>query len=275
MSGWSGEFLGFTYDERHSSQLGIVRTSDGSRFNENLLPTQNNRTVAVPGRDETYFFGSDSTQKQFNISFTFERISDLKLEYLREFFGKKEVRPLRFDERGNITWMAKVTASSLKYVPFAANADGSGLCYSGEGTVTFTCYQPFGEEIFVKELKKTAGQEAIGFTKKSNSGLQWTASINGFIEKIAIGSNTIYFDYAGMKSYAKTGGSSDVGIFIDSNSGLVCGIDSEGNKTQKIYNQFITGGTFTKIYENFQIFWPLSDKNIARTATVTYKVLHY
>jgi hypothetical protein len=39
MSEWKGEFLGFTYGGIHSSTLGIVRTSDGSRFNENLLPT--------------------------------------------------------------------------------------------------------------------------------------------------------------------------------------------------------------------------------------------
>jgi hypothetical protein len=36
---FKGDYLGFTYNKRHSSTLGIVRTSDGSRFNENLLPT--------------------------------------------------------------------------------------------------------------------------------------------------------------------------------------------------------------------------------------------
>jgi hypothetical protein len=33
------DFIGFTFNGKHSSELGIVRTSDGSRFNENLLPT--------------------------------------------------------------------------------------------------------------------------------------------------------------------------------------------------------------------------------------------
>jgi hypothetical protein len=39
MSEFKGDFLGFTYNKLHSSELGIVRVSDGSRFNENLLPT--------------------------------------------------------------------------------------------------------------------------------------------------------------------------------------------------------------------------------------------
>jgi hypothetical protein len=33
------DYIGFTFNGRHSSTLGIVRTSEGSRFNENLLPT--------------------------------------------------------------------------------------------------------------------------------------------------------------------------------------------------------------------------------------------
>jgi hypothetical protein len=34
----SSDYIGFTFNNTHSSSLGIVRTSDGSRFNENLLP---------------------------------------------------------------------------------------------------------------------------------------------------------------------------------------------------------------------------------------------
>jgi hypothetical protein len=42
---FKGDYMGFSYGTKadgtpmHSSDLGIVRTSDGSRFNENLLPT--------------------------------------------------------------------------------------------------------------------------------------------------------------------------------------------------------------------------------------------
>jgi hypothetical protein len=33
-----GDFIGFTFGGIHSSKLGLVRVSDGSRYNEDLLP---------------------------------------------------------------------------------------------------------------------------------------------------------------------------------------------------------------------------------------------
>jgi hypothetical protein len=55
---FQGDYMGFTYNKKHSSELGIVRVSDGSRFNENLLPTMQDKTVQVPGGDGMYYFGS-------------------------------------------------------------------------------------------------------------------------------------------------------------------------------------------------------------------------
>ena len=48
-----GDFIGFTYNGFPSSDLGIMRVSDGSRFNENLLPTMQDKTAQVPGGDGT------------------------------------------------------------------------------------------------------------------------------------------------------------------------------------------------------------------------------
>jgi hypothetical protein len=39
MSVLKDDFIGFTYNNKHSSELGILRVSNGSRFDENLLPT--------------------------------------------------------------------------------------------------------------------------------------------------------------------------------------------------------------------------------------------
>ena len=58
MGQFRGDYLGFTYNGFHSSDLGIVRVSDGSRYSENLLPSFQDKTVTVPGKDETYYFGS-------------------------------------------------------------------------------------------------------------------------------------------------------------------------------------------------------------------------
>ena len=75
MSIKKADYIGFTFNGVHSSELGIVRTSDGSRFNENLLPTIQDKTVQVPGGDGMYHFGSFYTQKQFPISYAFDALS--------------------------------------------------------------------------------------------------------------------------------------------------------------------------------------------------------
>jgi hypothetical protein len=41
----TNDFIGFSYNGIHSSDLGIIRTSDGSRFNENLLPVSQDKVV--------------------------------------------------------------------------------------------------------------------------------------------------------------------------------------------------------------------------------------
>ena len=53
------DFLGFSFAGKHSwDDFGLIRTSDGDRYNENLAPTMNDKTAEVPGGDGMYFFGS-------------------------------------------------------------------------------------------------------------------------------------------------------------------------------------------------------------------------
>jgi phage-related protein len=82
MSDFKGDYMGFTYNGVHSSDLGIVRTSDGSRFNENLLPTMQDKTVQVPGGDGTYYFGSYYTQKPLSVSFAFDALTEEQIVFL-------------------------------------------------------------------------------------------------------------------------------------------------------------------------------------------------
>jgi hypothetical protein len=44
------DFIGFTYNGKHSiTNFGVYRTSDGSRYNDNLVPTMTDKTADVPG----------------------------------------------------------------------------------------------------------------------------------------------------------------------------------------------------------------------------------
>jgi hypothetical protein len=45
------DFIGFSFNRKHSSDMKIVRTSDGSRYNQNLVPNLTDKTADVPGGD--------------------------------------------------------------------------------------------------------------------------------------------------------------------------------------------------------------------------------
>lgn len=136
------DYIGFSYNGKHSSELGILRTGDGSRFNENLLPTMQDKTVQVPGGDGTYYFGSYFTQRQIPVSFAFDSLTEEQISEIKALFGDKQIHDLVFDERPYKVYRAKVTGTAtLKYIPFAEGE--TNRVYKGEGTIQFTCYQPY------------------------------------------------------------------------------------------------------------------------------------
>ena len=145
---FKGDYMGFTYGTKadgtpmHSSDLGIVRVSDGSRFNENLLPTIQDKTVQVPGGDGAYYFGSYYTQRQFSVSFAFDGLTELQVATLKAHFGDKQIHDLIFDETPYKVYKAKVTGTAtLKYLAF--DEGENHRLYKGEGSLQFTCYYPF------------------------------------------------------------------------------------------------------------------------------------
>ncbi len=137
-----GDFIGFTYNGIHSSELGIMRTSDGSRFNENLLPTFTDKTAIASGVNETYYFGSQYTQKQFSISVAFDSLTEVQFRKIRQIFGDQKIHDLIFDELPFKIYSAKVSGTpTWKYVCF--DDENGERVYKGEGSIQFICYYPF------------------------------------------------------------------------------------------------------------------------------------
>ena len=140
------DYVGFTFGDKHSSQLGIVRTSEGSRFNESLLPTLQDKTIQVPGGDGTYLFGSFYTQKSINISFAFDSLTEQQLNELKTWLGDKKIRNLILDEAPYKAYHAKITGSAtIKHIPFAEGA--TNRTYKGEGSIQFTAYDPYAYSV--------------------------------------------------------------------------------------------------------------------------------
>ena len=138
------DFIGFTYGGKHSCRdLKIYRTSNGNRYETNLFPTLKDNTASVPGQVGQYYFGTEVEQRQFNISFAFDALTEEDIRKLKQTFNGKELQPLIFDEEPYKVYSAKVTGSSvLKHLCFEENGQ---RIYKGEGNLQFTCYYPYAQ----------------------------------------------------------------------------------------------------------------------------------
>lgn len=264
----STDYIGFSFNGVHSSELGIVRTSDGSRFNENLLPTIQDKTVQIPGGDGSHFFGSNYTQKQFNVSFAFEALTEEQIMRMKVLFGDKKPHKLIFDEMPFKYYQAKVTGQALlKYIPFEEGV--TNRLYKGEGSVQFTAYNPLARSVH-KYLDEYQVNNKIEWEKASgmlatqgrfdalidnnkinlyNPGVREADFIltlkfasSGYIPKGAINigtDNQLHFNQIKRQG-------DDEEIKIDTKLNLIEGYKN-GKKTGRIYNQFITAGSFFKI----------------------------
>ena len=268
----SGDFIGFTFNGVHSSDMGIIRTSDGSRFNENLLPASTDKTVQIPGGDGTYYFGSNYTQRQIPISIATDELTETQFRQLKQWLGDKQIHPLVFDEAPYKTYMVKTSsAPTLKFICFDNITKNNGemtvnRVYKGEGSLQFIAYFPFARctKKYLSEYTDSNKEEWA-----SASGLLTTqgdydgtgAEINlynpGDVEtdffayyartslkrltKIYINSNILNFDFSNNDNVI------DTYIRINSKANLIEGCDENFKPTGTLYNKFITSGDFFKI----------------------------
>ena len=267
MSVLKGDYIGFSYNGKHSSELGIVRTSNGSRFDESLLPTIQDKTAPVPGGDGTYYFGSYYTQRQFPVSFAFDSLTEEQLAFLKSHFGDKKIHDLIFDERPYKTWKAKVTGSAImKYIPFAEGENNR--IYKGEGTIQFTCYQPFAvcekkwkdqyndlnkeEWATASGLKETQGNfdklQGANTIKLYNPGdleSHFQLRLNFISGKIAAGQINIDENSdRTLKWNEIQSEKSDAYVIFNTKLNLIEGYNTSGVKSGNIYNHAIKDGAF-------------------------------
>jgi hypothetical protein len=150
------DYVTFSFDGVHSSELGIIRTTDGSRYEENLLPTIQDKTVQVPGGDGTYIFGSYFTQIPFSFPIAFDGMSETQRQKLRKVLAVKTPKKLILDETPYKYYLVKPTGTpSFKYIPFDETCDETDegavyrngnwvkRVYKGEGTLNFLAYSPY------------------------------------------------------------------------------------------------------------------------------------
>ena len=268
----SGDFIGFTFNGVHSSDMGIIRTSDGSRFNENLLPTFTDKTVQIPGGDGTYYFGSNYTQRQIPISIATDELTETQFRQLKQWLGDKQIHPLVFDEAPYKTYMVKTSSiPTLKFICFDNITKNNSemvvnRVYKGEGSLQFIAYFPFARctKKYLSEYTDSNKEEwasASGLLTTQGNYDGTGAEINlynpGDVEtdffayyartslkrltKIYINSNILNFDFSNNDNVI------DTYIRINSKANLIEGCDENFKPTGTLYNKFITSGDFFKI----------------------------
>lgn len=309
MSVLSGDFIGFTYNGVHSSDLGIVRTSDGSRFKENLLPTMKDKTAEREGADGMLYWGSQYTSKKIPISFAFDSLTQEQLERLKFLFGDRGVHELILDEIPYKVYKAKITSSAtISYICFDEGA--TGRLYKGEGNIEFTAFTPFARSRFkfleeyseeeytnteewaiasrMKEVKDNYDKLIGNEIKVYNAGdLETNFKVSLWFEEGTGVTNCLglFFNEQGLQllfenDIQKKG--EDLFVKIDSALNLIEGFKLKQNteneyvKSGNIYNEYLTGGDFFRLPRGegtLVLNKALSD--IELNAEIEYDYLYY
>lgn len=277
-----GDFIGFTFNERHSSELGITRVSNGSRYNDNLLPTFQDKTAVVAGGDGTYFWNSYFTQKPFPLQIAFDSLTEKQYRELRQWLGTKEIHELIFDEQPYKKYMVKTQGTpQLKTICFNKYSEDDERVieriYKGEGTVNLVAYFPYAKSVHkwldkYNDLNKFEWAESSGmketqgdFDTRDDFEEEYSTihlynpgdietdfclffkfkEDSEILEKTEVfidGNNSKQLCFKPIIKKKE-----DFGIRINSKTNLVEGIDADGSLTGNLYNEYIKAGDFFRI----------------------------
>lgn len=288
------DFCGFTFNGIHSSELNILRTSDGSRYNESIGATFQDKTAPIEGGDGLLFWNSYYTNKPFSIKIAYDSLTEAQFRRLGQVFSAKAYGEFIFDERPFKAYSVKVQAPpQLTYICF--NDTNGYRLYKGEGTLQFVAYYPYAKSVhkFLDEYddffysNKPQWAEASGMlpTKSIYDGTGTYISLYnaGDIEADWMAYYTITSNGCALRNITLNNGqgamgfsaisrkrTSDSYIRLNSRTELIEGCDSNKEPTGSLYNEFFNAGEFFKIPLGSSTF----ESNTA-CAGVEYTYLYY
>lgn len=278
-----GPFLGFTYGGIHSSEFNITRISSSNRYSMELSPDFGDKTVSVPGADQTYYFNTDYSQRRFSIPFAFDKIDEVTLTQLKRWLNPKEPQRLIFDESPYKYYIAKAASQiSFQFLAFDETGNGgSERIYKGEGTIQFVCYYPFAKSLY-KSLEewciannieysddmplpewfdglqlnmRASTNKNLSINNRSDIPSDWKLFVESFSARtVACKDSFNNITQISIEEVSKIEEGDD-GLCFDSASCLLRGakkhIDEEGNiswsYTDNVYNKYIKSGHFFKL----------------------------
>ncbi len=206
-----GDFIGFSFDGVHSSRLGLIRVSDGDRYNDILHPNFEDKLLSIPGGDGQYYYGSNYTERRITISVAFDSITEEQLRQIVRLFSTKDPCPLIFDERPYKVYTAKIGAPiQLNYVCFDApvkteygknkvapklseyeGATKTGVrlksekekyrVYKGDGSIEFVCTSLYAYAPFKTLDAYKLGESKGGYSITTYSNVNEWAKASGIL----------------------------------------------------------------------------------------------
>lgn len=144
------DFTGFYFNNIHSSTYGLIRTSNGDRYSEGLIPEFQDHEIELVGGDGSLYGGRTFKKIPISIPVVFDHMTEKQFRDLREWLSTDELKELRFDERPyKAYWVKPSSRPTLEYLCFMEEKENGVFgeqerIYKGEGTLEFTAYDPFG-----------------------------------------------------------------------------------------------------------------------------------
>ena len=293
------DFIGFSFqpiingvpqEEIHSSDLNILRVSDGSRYSENLLPTMKDQTAEIPGGDGMYWWETNNTQRNFTINIAFASVTESNRRKIMKLFDGRNLGYLVFDEMPFKRYTVKSTGTpNIKFICFEENEQ---RIYKGEGTLTFVAYYPYAISVekyldnFVgnryANKSKWAAASGMKATQGSYDGTGTSVTVynagdiecpiklffnSGNLSSISMGNNY------GMLFTPFSLENGDTKFCIDSSTHLIEGYNDNNQKTGNLYNKYIKSGDFFLIPNDGQNYTITTDG--AAIQNVEYQYIYF
>ena len=299
------DFCGFQFNGVHSSTLKITRVSNGSRYEDELVPNFQDQTAQIEGGDGTLFWESFYSQKPINIQIAYDDLSEGDIRKLRQVFNGKDIGEFIFDEAPYKAYTVKVQSPpQLQFICFdRLNNEGKvERVYKGEGSIQFVAYYPYAKSVhkFLDDFPNAdytnKGEWAAASGMLDNDGDHYDGTNSTTIHLYNAGD--IETDWQAFFSITDAGCAleriyltneqnqtegelvfdsisnkgDDKYIRINSRTNLIEGCDINKNPTGTLYNEFNTAGEFFKI--------PLGAHNLnsntnAPIMEVRYNYLYY
>lgn len=288
------DFCGFTFNGIHTSELNIIRVSNGSRYNGTLGPAFQDKTAPIEGGDGILFWDSFYTNNPFPIQFAFDSITEAQFRRLRQVFCAKAIGELIFDETPYKAYTAKVQSpAQIQYICF--DDKNGNRVYKGEGTIQFIAYYPYAKSVhkFLNEFddafytNKSEWSASSGMLSArgtyDGTGTSITLYNAGDIETDWQAFYTMTSSGCALTSISLNNGegqmafsaisrkdSSDAYLRLNSRTQLIEGCDSNKVPTGTLYNEHLTAGDFFKI--------PLGESTFVSNtscAEIKYTYLYY